>query len=181
MPPFSSSKVLFCLDELLKAKREGEGPEERTPATRRASERRQMARERRTKVTMLERFKSALGKGGWWDGCVGESGDAESGREREEGIRAQEPFLREAGGGRGAGGRQEREGGADGEVVIGDAEDWRELAAGKEPQEGHLGLATSPCSLTSPLAWMVEGDWKVMHQSWVNTGPLISPPSWIVR
>ena len=57
---------------------------------------------------MLERFKSALGKGGcWWGGCEeGELGDAaESWREREDGIRAQEPFLREAGGGRGAGGR----------------------------------------------------------------------------
>ena len=106
MLPFSSSKVLFCLDELVKTKREGEGPEERTPATRRARERRQMARERRTKVTMLERFKSALGKGVWWvGGGEGEFGEAESGREREDGIRAQEPFLREAGGGRGAGGR----------------------------------------------------------------------------
>ena len=107
MLPFNSSEVLFCLDELPKAKREGEGPEERTPATRRAREIRQMARERRTKVTMLERFKSALGKGGcWWGWCDGELGDAaESWREREDGIRAQEPFLREAGGGRGAGGR----------------------------------------------------------------------------
>ena len=64
MPPFNSSQLLFCRPELLKAKREGEGPDDRTPATRRARERRQMARESRTKVTMLERFKSALGKGG---------------------------------------------------------------------------------------------------------------------
>lgn len=66
-------------------------------------------------------------------------------------------------------------------MVIGDVEDWRELGAGREPQEGHLGVTTSPCSLTSPLAWMVEGDWKVMHHNWVKTGSLISPPSWIVR
>ena len=107
MLPFNSSEVLFCLDELVKTKREGEGPEERTPATRRAREIRKMARERRTKVTMLERFKSALGKGACWvDVCEeGECGEAESGREREEGIRAQEPFRRGRGGGRAAGGR----------------------------------------------------------------------------
>ena len=44
-------------------------------------------------------------------------------RESEEGGRAQEPFLRGAGGGKGAGGRQERDGGAEGEVVIGEAEE----------------------------------------------------------
>ena len=45
MLPFNSSEVLFCLlePELVNKKREGEGPEERTPATRRARERRQMA------------------------------------------------------------------------------------------------------------------------------------------
>ena len=101
-------------------------------------------------------------------------------RESEEGGRAQEPFLRGAGGGKGAGGRQERDGGAEGEVVIGEAEEWREAdAAGRDPQEGHL---VSGCNLTSPLAWMVDGVGKVMHHSWVNTGPAISPePSWIVR
>ena len=106
MLPFTLSKVLFCLDELVKAKREGEGPEERTPATRRASDTRQMARERRTKVTMLERFKSALRKGVWWvTGEEGLFGEAESWKEREEGLRAQEPFRRDPGERRGTGGR----------------------------------------------------------------------------
>lgn len=69
-------------------------------------------------------------------------------------------------------------------MVIGDAvEDWVDGAAGKEPHEGHLGLANGCCNrTTSPLAWMVEGDWKVMHHKRVNTGPCTSPgPSWIVR
>ena len=64
---------LFCsVLKLLKVKREGERPEESTPATRRARQTMKMARESRMKVTMLDRFRSALGKGGWWEGsCCG--------------------------------------------------------------------------------------------------------------